>query len=164
MNTRNVALFVAGLVIGIVAVWIALAAQPTLAGLTGAYCLAPRCYCLNNGFEVGIYAGPDAGFQVKGKILYSVNADGSFGVQVKADNGELITGSGQAVGRSMDMVLVRSNGDHIYAHGTQDVADLRECKGGTVGPATGPRYGDIGDWGSRYPPYIRIISPYLGLN
>ena len=158
MNKRLVGLFVAGLLIGIVAVWAALAAQPTIAGLTGSYCLAPHCYCDGTKFEAAVHQGPDAGkVDVDGYIKYAVNADGTFNVQILGNKGEQIRGTGQAVGRSLDMVLVLPDDRHIYAHGALD-NDLRECKGGAAGPLTGPEYGDIGDWGSRYPPYIRTIS------
>jgi hypothetical protein len=157
MNRRLVGLFLVGLVAGIVAVWAVLAAQPTIAGLTGAYCLAPRCYCDGPQFEAAVHQGPDAGLEVDGYIKYAVNGDGTFAVQILGKNGEQVKGTGQAVGRSLDMVLVLPDDRHIYAHGALD-DDLRRCNGGAAGPLTGPEYGDIGDWGSRYPPYIRTIS------
>jgi hypothetical protein len=155
-----VGLFLGGLVVGIVAVWAAIVAQPTVAGLTGAYCLAPRCYCDGTQFEAAVHQGPDAGFEVEGAIKYAVSADGTFTVQIRGNKGEQVHGTGQAVGRSLDMVLVLPDDRHIFAHGSLD-DDLRKCNGGAAGPLTGPVYGDIGDWGSRYPPYIRTISGSL---
>src|ERR671927_458851 len=101
MNTRLVGLFVAGLLVGIVAVWLVLAAPSTIAGLTGAYCLAPRCYCDGTKFEAAVHQGPDAGLEVEGYIKYAVNADGTFTVQIRGNKGEQVRGTGQAVGRSL---------------------------------------------------------------
>src|SRR6266496_1130558 len=124
MNRRLVGLFLLGLVAGIVAVWVVLAAQPTIAGLTGTYCLAPRCYCDGTKFEAAVHQGPDAGLEVEGYIKYAVNADGTFSVQIRGNKGEQVHGTGQAVGRSLDMVLVLPDDRHIFAHGALD-DDLR---------------------------------------
>jgi hypothetical protein len=164
MNSRGLVLFLIGLVAGIVGALVALAAQPVILGYTGAYCLAPRCYCDGPVFEAAVHQGPDSGLEVEGQIKYAVNPDGSFTSQIRSKSGQLIRGNGQAVGRSLDMVLVLPDDRHIYAHGTLDGGDLRECQGGAAGPLTGPTYGDIGDWGSRYPPYIRTISGTLSIN
>src|SRR5262245_10370256 len=129
MNRRLIGLFLAGLVIGIVAVWGVMAAQPAIKGLTGTYCLAPDCYCSAEKFEAAVHQGPDAGFEVEGKIQYAVKSDGSFDVQIFGDNGTLVKGSGQAVGRSLDMALILPDDQHVWAHGTLDGGDIRECKG-----------------------------------
>src|SRR5439155_12215649 len=70
------------LVAGIVAALAALAVQPVILGYTGAYCLAPRCYCDGPVFEAAVHQGPDTGLEVEGQIKYAVNPDGSFTSQI----------------------------------------------------------------------------------
>jgi hypothetical protein len=158
VKLQSVGLILAGLVAGLILAWAIPNAQPMLNSINGTWCLVPSCYCHGPKFEVAVHQGPDAGFEVEGTITYGVRADGTFDVVIDADDGTKVRGKGQAVGRGLDMVFVMDNGDHLYAHGTLDTGDLRQCVGGAAGPLTGPRYGDIGDWGSNYPPYIRTIS------
>jgi len=159
MSKGWIGLFIGGLVIGMIAVWAVLAAQPLVAGLTGQYCLTPRCYCHGEQFEFAVHQGPDQGLELEGDITYAVNGDGTFQGAIKPKDGsQLVKLNGQAVGRSLDMTIVLPDERHVWAHGTLDQADLRECRGGVAGPGTGPTYGDLGDWGSNRPPFIRVIS------
>lgn len=159
MNRGMIALFIGGLVVGIIAALLVLSAQPVVAGLTGQYCLQPRCYCHGDVFEFAVHQGPDQGLELEGDITYAVNSDGTFAAYIQPkDGGQRVKATGQAVGRGLDMTIVLPDERHVWAHGTLDQADLRECRGGAAGPGTGPTYGDLGDWGSNRPPYIRIIS------
>src|SRR5689334_25371624 len=106
MNRRTVGIFLGGLVVGLVILWGALALLPRVNAFTGAWCVAPNCVCQTPQFEVAVHQGPDAGLEVEGKITYAVNVDGTFNVTINGNKGEVVRGRGQAVGHSLDMVLV----------------------------------------------------------
>src|ERR687886_2775957 len=149
MGKRNIGLFTLGLIAGIVAVWAALALQPTANAFLGRWCIAPRCHCGGSEVQAKIHSGPDAGTDLSGDLVLAVNADGTFsGDLVRKSDGARFRVTGQGSGRGGDLVIELGGDQRLFSHISQDY-DIRECRGGMRGNLIGPRYGNFGDWGRR---------------
>lgn len=117
-------------------------------GLTGcgaASAVAETINCTGD-FEATIYQGPSAGLSLVGPLSLQVDATGNLTGKLAANNGALIEVTGQAIGRSINLVFNLGEDKRIFGVGSLE-NDIRDCKGLSGGPFTGPEPGDSGDWG-----------------
>jgi hypothetical protein len=97
-------------------------------------------------FEATIYQGPSAGLSLVGPLSLQVDATGNLTGGLTTNDGALIEVTGQAIGRSINLVFNLGEDKRIFGVGSLE-NDIRDCEGLSGGPFTGPEPGDSGDWG-----------------
>lgn len=96
-------------------------------------------------FEATVYQGPSAGVSLIGPLALQVDATGNLTGSLTATDGALIEVTGQAIGRSINLVFNLGEDKRIFGVGSLE-NDIHGCKGVGGGPFTGPMPGDSGDW------------------
>ncbi|MCL4302995.1 MAG: hypothetical protein KJ077_45330 [Anaerolineae bacterium] len=97
-------------------------------------------------FEATVYQGPSAGLSLIGPLALEVDATGNLTGALTTNNGTFVQVTGQAVGRSINLVFNLGEDKRIFGVGSLE-NDIRDCTGLSGGPFTGPEPGDSGDWG-----------------
>lgn len=97
-------------------------------------------------FEATVYQGPSAGLSLIGPLSLQVDATGNLTGSLTASDGALVEVTGQAIGRSINLVFNLGQDQRIFGVGSLE-NDIHGCKGLAGGPFTGPKPGDSGDWG-----------------
>lgn len=115
----------------------------TACGTTSSVTEAAKC---TGDFEATVYQGPSAGLSLIGPLSLQVDATGNLTGSLAASDGALIEVTGQAIGRSINLVFNLGEDKRIFGVGSLE-NDIRGCKGLAGGPFTGPKPGDSGDWG-----------------
>jgi hypothetical protein len=95
-------------------------------------------------FQARVQRGPDTGLALRGRLHISVDASGRLTGQLATDSG-MVAITGEAVGRSISMVLAPSPDRILFAVGA-GLTDVMTCQPPMGGPLTGPRSSDAGDW------------------
>lgn len=117
----------------------------SLAGCGAASAVAETIQCTGD-FEATVYQGPSAGLSLVGPLSLQVDATGNLTGALTANDGALVEVTGQAIGRSINLVFNLGEDKRIFGVGSLE-NDIRDCKGLSGGPFTGPEPGDSGDWG-----------------
>jgi hypothetical protein len=115
----------------------------TACGPASAVTEAVKC---SGDFEATVYQGPSAGLSLIGPLSLQVDATGNLTGALTASDGTLVEVTGQAIGRSINLVFNLGQDKRIFGVGSLE-NDIRGCKGVAGGPFTGPKPGDSGDWG-----------------
>ena len=97
-------------------------------------------------FDATVYQGPSAGLSLLGPLSLQVDATGNLTGSLTVSDGTLVEVTGQAIGRSINLVFNLGQDKRIFGVGSLE-NDIRGCKGVAGGPFTGPKPGDSGDWG-----------------
>jgi hypothetical protein len=116
-----------------------------LTGCSAASSAAETIKCTGN-FEATVYQGPSAGLSLVGPLALEVDATGNLTGALTTSNGTFVQVSGQAIGRSINLVFDLGQDKHIFGVGSLE-NNMGECQGVGGGPFTGPEPGDSGDWG-----------------
>ena len=117
-------------------------------GLTGCGAASPVTEAIKctGDFEATVYQGPNTGLSLIGPLTLQVDATGNLTGSLTANDGALIEITGQAIGRSINLVFNLAEDKRIFGVGSLE-NDIHGCKGVGGGPFTGPMPGDSGDWG-----------------
>jgi hypothetical protein len=95
--------------------------------------------------EAKVHLGPDAGLSLSGDLILAADRTGTVIGQLVHTDGTIISITGQATGRALNLIFDLGERGLVFGVGTGQ-QPISACSGVIGGPLVGPRSGDSGDW------------------